>query len=129
MPPKTARRGTSEKSIYQAPGSFSLDYLARTHYRDLDYGIRPVVKVLAEAGLRPFTSCSGHGRDSAYVVLHGRKRDARLAARAPQRAGYDEFKIAVERRYSRQWPEANRFRRVRVQLTVALCRARQKPAE
>jgi len=100
-----------------------LRHLARTGYRQLDRGLRPVVKLLHEAGLRPFSSCSGHARAAPYVGLRGGRKEARKAAQVLRRAGYSEFKVAVQRLYSRRWPDMNGFQSVRVALIVPLSRA------
>jgi hypothetical protein len=90
-------------------GVLPLSYLQQTGYRDLDHGIRPLAKLFYEAGLRPFSSCSGHGREAPCVVLRGGKREAIRAARVLQGGGYFEFKIAVQRWYSRTFPSTNGF--------------------
>jgi len=55
--PKAKRRkpAAPDTLVWAAPGVYALRYLARTHYRPVDREVRPVAKLLHEAGLRPFS--------------------------------------------------------------------------
>lgn len=126
MKKRVRPRGPSDAKK-RVRGTLPLPYLARTRYRDLDYGIRPLVKLLYEAELRPFSSCSGHGQRVPWVALRGGRKEARRAARALLQAGYFEFGVAVQRLHSRRWPRVNGLRSVRITIESPLRHARSRP--